>query len=93
VDDGRPLGRVDVVVRADGAALVSWLEQAEKGGALLRVRRIAPDDAPGDAVTVADASAARSSGFPRMVESGGDVVVAWKDPSEPARVRTAVVVP
>jgi hypothetical protein len=93
VDEGRPLGRVDVVLRADGGALVSWMEQAERGGALLRVRRIAPDGAPGDAVTVADASAARSSGFPRMVESGGDVVVAWRDSSEPARVRTAVIVP
>ncbi|MET0553230.1 MAG: sialidase family protein [Vicinamibacteria bacterium] len=93
VDDGRPLGRVDVALRADGTAFVSWLEQAASAGARVRVRRIAPDGAPGDAVTVADASALRSSGFPRMAASGGDVVVAWTDASEPSRVRTTAIVP
>jgi hypothetical protein len=93
VDDGHPQGRVDVALRADGTAFVSWLEQTEKTGARVRVRRFAPDGSPGEAATVADASAARSSGFPRMVESGGDVVIAWTDSSDPARVRTAVVVP
>ena len=35
VDDGHPLGRVDVVLQADGRAMVSWLEQAENGAELL----------------------------------------------------------
>jgi hypothetical protein len=90
VDDGRPLGRVDVVLLGDGAVLVSWLEQAEKGTEL-RVRRIAPAGARGEALTVADSSAARSSGFPRMVESEGEVVLAWRDAAEPPKVRTAVL--
>jgi hypothetical protein len=90
VDDGRPLGRVDVVLLGDGAVLVSWLEQAEKGTEL-RVRRIAPAGARGEALTVADSSAARSSGFPRMVESDGEVVLAWRDAAEPPKVRTAVL--
>ncbi len=92
VDDGRPLGRVDVVLLGDGTGLVSWLEQAEKGTEL-RVRRVAPDGARGEALTVADSSAARSSGFPRMVESGGEVVLAWRDAAEPPRVRTALLEP
>jgi hypothetical protein len=90
VDDGRPLGRVDVVL-VDGGAIVSWLEQVA-GGAALRVRRVAADGAHRDSFTVADSSAARSSGFPRMVESGGEVTIAWRDPSDPARVRTKVLV-
>lgn len=90
VDDGRPLGRVDVVLLGDGVGLVSWLEQAEKGTEL-RVRRVAPDGARGEALTVADSSAARSSGFPRMVESGGEVVLAWRDAAEPPKVRTALL--
>lgn len=90
VDDGRPVGRVDVVLPADGSALVSWLEQAEKG-VVLRVRRVRADGTRGPAVTAADSSAARSSGFPRLVESGGEVTIAWRDPATPSRVRTAVL--
>ncbi len=90
VDDGRPLGRVDVVLLSDGASLVSWLEQAQQGTEL-RVRRFGPDGARGEAMTIADSSAARSSGFPRMVESGGEVVVAWRDAAEPPKLRTAVL--
>ncbi len=90
VDDGRPLGRVDVVLFADGAALVSWLEQAEKGTEL-RVRRVASDGTRAESLTVADSSSARSSGFPRMVESRGEVILAWRDAGEPPRVRSAVL--
>jgi hypothetical protein len=90
VDEGKPLGRVDVVVLEDGAALVSWLEQSDKG-ARLRVRRVAPDGTRGEPLTVAESSAARSSGFPRMVLSGGEVILAWRDGAEPAKVRTAVI--
>jgi hypothetical protein len=89
VDDGRPIGRVDVVLLGN-RALVSWLEQAQRGTEL-RVRSIAPAGSRGDALTVADSSAARSSGFPRMVESRGGVVVAWRDAAEQPRVRTAIV--
>jgi hypothetical protein len=90
VDDGRPLGRVDVVLPKGEAALVSWLEQTANGAAL-RVRRVMASGSPGPAATVADSSAARSSGFPRMIESGGEVVVAWRDSGEPSKVRTAVL--
>jgi hypothetical protein len=90
VDDGRPLGRVDVVALKDGAALVTWLEQTEKG-TVMRARRMAPDRPPGEALTVADSSAARSSGFPRIVRSGSEVTIAWRDAAEPSRVRTASI--
>ena len=90
VDDGQPLGRVAVVVLEDGAALVSWLEQADKG-AELRVRRVTADGARGKSLKVAGASAARSSGFPRMVASGGEVILAWRDAAEPPKVWTAVL--
>jgi hypothetical protein len=90
VDDGRPLGRVGVVFLGDGRALVSWLEQAERG-AELRVRRVTADGLRDKPLTVADSSGARSSGFPRMVESDGEVILAWRDAAEPPRIRTAVV--
>jgi hypothetical protein len=90
VDDGRPLGRVDVIALEDGSALVSWLEHAEPR-AKLRVRRVRANGQADAALTVADSTGARSSGFPRMAKLGREVLIAWSDASEPPRVRTAVL--
>jgi hypothetical protein len=90
VDDGRPVGRVDVALDPRGGAWVSWMEQTA-GGAELRVRRVTDDGRRLAALTVADSSAARTSGFPRMELLGNELVFAWRDPGEPARVRTAVL--
>jgi hypothetical protein len=97
VDDGQPIGRVDVVLpggpdggRGDGSAIVSWLEQTEQG-ASLRLRRVGGGTAAAASLAVAGTNSARSSGFPRMAVSAGELVVAWRDASEPARLVTAVV--
>ena len=91
VDDGRPVGRVDVVAAGDGSALVSWLEETAQA-AEVRVRRVAGDSTVGPAATIARSSAARPAGFPRMVRSGDRVVFAWTEPAGagPSRVRTAI---
>ena len=39
-----PEGRVDVVLLADGGALVSWIERTGEKEAQVRVRRVGPDD-------------------------------------------------
>ena len=90
VDDGQPLGRVDVVFADANSVLVSWLEQGD-AGAGVRVRTMRPDGTREASLVVATTGAARSSGFPRMAQSGGEVVVAWRDSAEPPRVRTAVL--
>lgn len=90
-DDGDPTGRVDVHMRSDGSALVSWLERTEEAGAV-RVRRITAEGRQGPAVTVAESTTARASGFPRMAPIGDDLLIAWTDP-EATRVRVAIVEP
>jgi hypothetical protein len=97
VDDGQPIGRVDVVMpggsaggRGDGSAVVSWLEQTEQG-ASLRLRRVGDGSAGSASLAVAGTSTARSSGFPRLAASAAELVVAWRDASEPARLVTAIV--
>jgi hypothetical protein len=92
VDDGNPIGRVDVVALNSGAALVSWLEKTEKG-AQVRVRRINPDGTRLTSITVSETSTARSSGFPRMKLSGNQLVIAWTDASNGGKVRTALMKP
>ncbi len=76
VDDGSPSGRVDVVLLDDGSALVSWLERVAGAGEL-RARRVAPGGIRAPAMTIAPSGTARSSGFPRMVRSGKNIVFAW----------------
>jgi hypothetical protein len=90
VDDGRPMGRVDVELLADGSALVSWLERLADGGEI-RVRRVYADGRRGQAVTIAKTTVERASGFPQMVRTGNRVVFAWTEARKPSAIRTAVL--
>jgi hypothetical protein len=90
VDDGNPAGRVDVEFDDTGRALVTWLERVGDDGAEVRLRSIATDGSASSAIVVASSAAARSSGFPRMVRSGTEMVFAWTQPGDTARVRMAV---
>ena len=89
VDEGNPVGRVDVEFDGSGRALVSWLERVGNDGAEVRVRTISPDGNSAPFVVVASSSAARTSGFPRMIRSGDEILFAWTQPGDTARVRLA----
>lgn len=86
VDEGRPVGRVDVVLAPDGSAVVSWLEVRE-GGAEVLLRRVAPSGEAGPAVTAATSSASRSAGFPRLALAGDRLVLAWTSTAGAGGVR------
>ena len=89
VDGGNPEGRVDVLMLDGGAALVRWMERGAGKGAEVRVRRVEPNGRLGQPRVVAASSSARSSGFPRMVRAGGEVVMAWTAAGEPSTVNAA----
>ena len=89
VDDGKPMGRVDVALLADGSALVSWLERTAEGGEI-RARRVWADGKRGQTVTIATTSVDRASGFPHLVRTGDRIVFAWTEASKPSMVRTAI---
>lgn len=90
VDDGEAMGRVDVVMLADGSALVCWMSGGAEGGAN-KVRRVGSDGALGPVAIIARSDVSRSSGFPRMARLGDEVHFAWTQFGKPSRVRTAVV--
>jgi hypothetical protein len=91
VDDGNPLGRVDVVVQENGVSLVSWLEETADGGAEIRWREIPREGAPGPAHLVTATSSERASGFPRMERLGDRVYFAWTEAGDEPTVRTGVI--
>ncbi len=89
IDDGNPLGRVDVLLLEDGSALVAWLERTPDAGEV-RVRRVDPSGRSGEADVVTRVSSGRDSGFPRMVRDlQGRVVFAWTESGEPGTIRMA----
>ncbi len=89
IDQGDPLGRVDVVMLADGTAVASWVERVGDGARIL-LRPVRSRGAL-EAAIVADTSGSRSSGFPRMALHRDAIFLAWTDPGEPGRVHTAVL--
>lgn len=78
VDDGKPVGRVDVLMLDANRALVSWLEQTP-GGAEIRARRVTRDGKRGPSIKIADSATARGAGFTRIARTGNDVWFAWTE--------------
>lgn len=91
VDDGNPVGRVDVVMTPDGP-VVSWIENTGGEVAEVRLRRLDWTGATLQTLTVNTGTAARASGFPRMRWADGALVLAWTDVAA-QQVRVARSVP
>ena len=89
VDGGKPAGRVDVALLADGGALVTWVERIGGDTAAVRARHITRDGRAGVPTTIASNSAARASGFPKIAVTGSTVMFAWTVPGKPSAVRVA----
>lgn len=85
---GRVVGRVDVVLLADGRAVVSWLAETG-GGAAIRAQPFTTTGPTGPAVDVATSDVARSSGFPQLLAVGDGLLFAWTDSATTPTVRTA----
>lgn len=70
VDDGKPAGRVDVVMLDANTAVVAWSEETG-----LRARRVPVYGPAAPSVNIAP----RPSGVPRIAAAGHDVYFAWTD--------------
>ena len=90
VDDGDPMGRVDMVMLDDGSVLVSWMEFGDQGAADIRIRRIRPDGTSEPSVAVTQTSRDRTSGVPQMARAGDKIYMAWTVPDNPPLIHTAV---
>src|SRR5688572_25830094 len=88
VDEGEPIGRVDVAALESGGAVVTWIEHSMRGGEV-RARQVSAGGSTREPVTVGAVSIGNSSGFPRVERSGDSIVFAWTDTDE-QRIRTAV---
>ena len=93
IDDGNPLGRVDLVFDKSNV-VISWLENLGEEKAAIRLAKVLPDGRIEKRLTVAHTSPARGSGFPIMEKFRNQLLIAWTtivDEEENTRVKTAIV--
>ncbi len=81
VDDGDPAGRVDIVLLEPELALVSWLENREKG-AEIRAVKVSPTGVQGEPLMLVKTSESRRSGFPILAKAGKQILLAWTQVDE-----------
>jgi len=77
VDEGSPIGRVDIVLLDEQTAVVSWMEGTE-----IKAVKVRSDGVKEQSVVIAASSESRSSGFPQMTKSGDKLIFAWTDSKE-----------
>jgi hypothetical protein len=88
VDNGKPVGRVDIVALPSGDVLVSWMEQAPEG-TQIRVRQVRSAGTLGDPIVASGSTKVKFAGVPQMTLSGKQVIVAFTDGDTPSKVHTA----
>lgn len=74
IDDGKAIGRVDVVMLDKKSAVVSWME-----GSVIKAARVYQHGRKDPSIIIASSSEARSSGFPQMTKYGDNLIFAWSD--------------
>jgi len=77
IDEGNPIGRVDVVMLDSETAMVSWME-----GSAIKVVKVMADGTKQASIQISSSSESRSSGFPQMTLSGNKLIFAWTDDKE-----------
>ena len=90
IDNGKPLGRVDVVLLSDNEVLISWMEATEKG-AVIKAAKVDSKGKTGEDFVIAASKDSRQSGFPRMVKSGNQIVFAWTAVDSLTTVKTSLM--
>ena len=72
--------------------LIIWIRRDTAGGAKIVGRYVSPENVLGDVAELVDVSPTRSSGFPKLVLSKSDTILAWTDQSQSTpQVKTARV--
>lgn len=83
IDEGKGIGRVDVVMLEDRSVVVSWME-----GDMIKAAHVDRRGLRGEPVLIARSRESRSSGFPQIARSGDRVILAWTD-DESKSIKTA----
>ncbi|MFT7029357.1 MAG: hypothetical protein ACJA2C_000743 [Marinoscillum sp.] len=81
VDDQMPMGRVDVAMIDERAAVVSWLTMDGKRSVIM-ARKVNKNGTTESPVIIAETSDSKGSGFPQLAYFKGDFYAAWTSMEE-----------
>ena len=90
IDEGLPLGRLDVEQLDDGSAVVVWLEASDDSPRVM-ARRVTASGELDMALVISETSQMRASGFPRMTRVGDELLLAWTLADEEGGIRVRSV--
>lgn len=76
LDEGKAVGRVDLVMLDSKSAFVSWMEGSE-----IKAAKVFSNGQKEPSILIAASSESRSAGFPQMTQSESGLVFAWTDPA------------
>lgn len=88
IDDGNPVGRVEVETLPDGSVVVFWLEITGEAGEW-RAKRVGQNGRVVERWTLAATSRTRDAGFLRAANGASGMFVAWTAPGEGGGIRVA----
>lgn len=91
IDDIAPLGRIGLVLRDNGSAVISWMTEADAltKKSYLALRTIQADGRLGAVKRVIAISAGRDSGVPQMITDQTGITLAWTNAAPDYGVSTA----
>jgi len=76
INQGKAIGRVDLLMLDKRTALISWMESSEDL-ALMRIAKVGIAGKIEKIITVGEISGSRSTGFPQMELIEGHIFMAW----------------
>ncbi|MEE9437743.1 MAG: sialidase family protein [Saprospiraceae bacterium] len=91
IDDGNPLGRVDVKMVSETEAIVLWMENDDDKSEI-KIVKIDIDKKKFNSKRIAKNSSSRSSGFPVMVTNKDQLIIAWTNALDSlSKINTTVI--
>jgi len=91
IDAAGSYGQVDLVLRDDGVAALSWWRRAEAGGIDLALRTVSPDGALGSVELVAHNDVSQPIDVPQMIAVDDGLLLAWSTFADDGAVKTAYI--
>jgi len=88
VDDGHPLGRVDVVLHQTGSAMISWIENQPENGPQINLVNVSADGRKEASIPLVSTNSSRASGFPQLELFKNQLLMAWTDIDSLSQVKT-----
>ncbi len=95
LDNGNPLGRVDVEFISNNEVLVSWVERnmEDRSKAYFKAKRISSDGKIQKEFELSLMESSRKSGFPQISSYKNTIIAAWADVSDQnsSKVKVAIL--